>query len=186
MNAYTLKCLADRGINAGDLGCVMLDVKPHDLTGVIEPDWEYVEDHPKLGHVTGVQHEHHVTLLYGLLRNANEDRAAIDEVLCGWTPEPVRTDQLEVFPSPFPDEAPYVCIVARQSVVSRNLRDAHARLSMLPHIDTHPEYKAHVTLAYVKAEHRDDALNALRRSFRARDIYVPITFEPIGLNYGDE
>ena len=69
-------------------------------------------------------------------------------------------------------------------VLTPELRDAHARLSLLPHINTHPTYRAHVTLAYVHRDREADALAAIRRAFKARDVLVPMRFEPIGLNYG--
>lgn len=183
---YHLKALRNMGISVSELGCVMLDCWPVDLTDVIPEKWAYRSTHPDRRWIDGVQTEAHVTLLYGLLSNAHLIREAIDEVMSGWRPDSVKGDMLTVFPSPFTskgDEEPYSCIV---SEVARTpaLRDAHARLSMLPHIDTHWEYRPHVTLAYVHRDYEQEALLALREHFHARDVYVPIRFEPIGLNYG--
>lgn len=179
--AYQLDALKRHNIKVSELGCVMLDVETPDLSDAIPEEWEYHSGDPAHWWIAGVQTEGHVTLLHGLLPDL-VDRAGVDEVLDGWEPGPVHTQQLEVFRSPFPDE-PYACIVAR-SLGDRRLLDAHARLSLLPHINTYPEYKAHVTLAYVHAEREEAALRELRRHFGARDIHVPITFEPVGLNYG--
>lgn len=184
MNAYTLKCLPEMGIDVGSLGCIMLDVEGVDLTDAIDPAWEYRSDDPRLAHVSGTQTEGHVTLLYGLLSNGNTIRDAVDEVLEGWSLDQVKTDQLHVFPSPIETE-PYVCIVAGQVSPQRELLDAHQRLSLLPHINTHPTYRPHVTLTYVHRDHEQDALAALRRRFKARDTYVPIAFPVTGINYGD-
>ena len=90
--------------------------------------------------------------------------------------------ELTVFPSPWEDE-PYSCIVS-ELTLTPELRDAHARLSLLPHINTHPTYRPHVTLAYVHRDHTEDALRALRRHFNARDTYVPVHFTTGSLNYG--
>ena len=149
MNAYEIQALKDMGIDLSRLGCVMLDVQIPDLTDVIPPEWRYSSANPARGWVNGLQTDGHVTLLYGLLSNANAIRPAVDEVL-----------------------------------LTRALRDAHARLSLLPHIDTHPTYRPHVTLAYVHRDRTEDAIYAIRRHYRARDVLVPITFDVVGLNYG--
>lgn len=189
MNAYQLKCLPAMGINIRDLGCVMLDVEPLDIKGVIPDEWAYHSENPKLAHVSGIQTEAHITLLFGLLENANRIREAVDEVLDGWEPGEVYTQTIEAFQSPIPDE-PYSCIVAKLQV-SRQLKDAHARLSLLPHIDTHPQYLPHVTIAYVHKDRCSDAIAAVRRAlgthraFGTRDIFTHAELTPIGLNYGD-
>ena len=184
-NAYQLDALADLGIRVGDLGCIMLDVDaPVPIADVIPRAWEYSSDSPMLRHVSGIQDEHHLTLLYGLLPQVR--RWHVDEVLDGWTglDVAVTTDMLDVFPSPIPDE-PYSCIVARQSWgAGDEILNAHQRLSLLPHINTHPVFKAHVTLAYVHADRTDDAITELRRAFGADGEVVTIRFRPTALNYG--
>lgn len=193
-NAYQLDALPDLGIDVGQLGCIMLDVAHPERDGapplpipvkeLLPNTWGYTSSNPALSHVNGIQTEHHITLLYGLLPQVR--RRHVDEVLDGWTglDVSVKTDTLDVFKSPIPDE-PYACIVARQLSPSREIAEAHARLSLLPHINTHPQFKAHVTLAYVRLDRVEDALLELRRSFGARDSYVPILFRPKRLNYGD-
>lgn len=184
MNAYQLKCLPAMGVNIRELGCVMLDVEPLDIKGAIPDEWAYRSQNPNLGHVSGIQTEAHVTLLFGLLQNANTIRAAVDEVLDGWEPGRIYTETIDAFPSPMPDE-PYSCIVAKLHA-TRGLRDAHARLSLLPHINTHPEYRPHVTLAYVHKDRCSDAIDAVRRVLGTRDIFTHAELVPIGLNYGDK
>ena len=186
MNAYQLNALRELGISVGDLGCIMLDVdSPTPIANVLPQAWAYRSSNPALGHVDGIQTEHHVTLLYGLLPQVR--RAHVDEVLDGWTGQDaaVKTDMLDVFDSPLPDE-PYSCIVARQSWgAGDEILDAHQRLSLLPHINTHPSYKAHVTLAYVHRDRKGDALTELRRAFGGSPESTVIHFRPTGLNYGD-
>ena len=184
INAYGVRALKDLGIDPGKLGCVMLDVTTPDLAGVIPDEWCYTSAHPDRFWVSGRQSEGHVTLLYGLLSPATDIRPAIDEVLDGWEPGPVQGDEITVFPSPWDDE-PYSCIVSELALTPQ-LRDAHARLSLLPHIDTHPVYRPHVTLAYVHEDREQDAVAAIRRHFKARDLFCPINFEPLGLNYGSK
>lgn len=183
MNAYQLKCLPAMGINIRDLGCIMLDVKPLDIKGAIPADWAYHSKNPNLPHVSGIQTEAHVTLLFGLLENANLIRSAVDEVLDGWEPGRISTQTIEAFQSPIPDE-PYACIIAKLQV-TRQLKDAHARLSLLPHIDTHPQYLPHVTIAYVHKDRCSEAIAAVRHALGTRDIFTHADLVPIGLNYGD-
>ena len=174
MNAYTLACYDRLGIKLRDLGCVMLDLEPVSPLPTIPPEWLYTSTDPDLSHVAGQITRHHTTLLFGLLRNAHEYLLAIDEVLADWDAPPA-LEAVDVigFPSPKPAE-PYVCIVAE--LESNYLRDAHARLSLLPHIDTHPTYRQHVALAYV---HRQHAAGAI---YRFAD-ELP-RFRSLGLNYG--
>lgn len=183
LNAYRLKCLPDLGVHIRDLGCVMLDVEPLDIKGAIPDDWAYTSSNPNLRHVSGIQTEAHITLLFGLLYNANAIRAAVDEVLDGWEPGDLYTQSIGAFPSPMPDE-PYSCIIAEVEM-RKPLLDAHARLSLLPHINTHPDYRAHVTIAYVHKDRQADAIEAVRRALGTRDIFTHVPLVPIGLNYGD-
>ena len=176
-NAYGLNALRRRGITVSRLGCVMLDVQPIDLRHEIPDGWCYRSEHPDRRWISGRQDgEAHVTLLYGLLDNAHVIRDDVDEVLHGWRPEPVEVASVGLFPSPFPDE-PYACIVAHLTVTPE-IADAHARLSMLPHINTHPEYRPHVTLAYVHQRYANAAIE------RIGAVVNGVRFAPIGLNYG--
>lgn len=83
----------------------------------------------------------HVTLKYGLMPDTQDGQ--IKEVLGAWKyPPHLSVERFEVFRNPN-----YDVVVAR--VVSPALSEAHNRLSCLPHIDFHAQYRAHVTLAYV-------------------------------------
>lgn len=164
-SAYDVKALETMGIDISSLGCVMLGVEPINLSDVIDPEWAYVSPDPDRFWIDGITKNTHVTLLYGLLQPAHAIESAIDEVLEGWEkPERVEMDMLDVFPSPFEDE-PYSCIVARQTRPQQALLEAHQRLSLLPHINTYPTYKAHVTLAYVHRDHMVKAVSALQQEF---------------------
>lgn len=175
--AYQLDGLKRHGINVFELGCIMLDVTMPDLTEAIPESWAYTSTSPDHWWITGVQTEGHVTLLYGLIPSL-VDRAAVDEVLDGWEPPAAWSNGLEVFRSPFEDE-PYACIVAR--IHDQRLLDAHQRLSLLPHINTHPEYKAHVTLAYVHVDKEQKTVEAITHLLGGR-----LRFAPDRLNYGHQ
>lgn len=181
MNAYEVNALKRRGIVVSALGCVMLDVKGPHVSRLIPEQWTYTSTNPDRRWISGAQDEGHITLLYGLLDNANEIREDVDEVLAGWEPGEIETDHVGAFPSTFEDE-PYSCIVAHLKL-SEALRDAHARLSLLPHINTHPTYKPHVTLAYVRREYEADVVRLIEQELGC--VKGGLDFTPLALNYGD-
>src|SRR5213076_674823 len=110
MNAYGVQALKDMGIDPAKLGCVMLDVEPIDTASMVPADWAYTARDPSRFWIKGLEAGDHITLLYGLLSNANEIRGAVDEVLEGWKPSFVRIHDIGIFPSTLEDE-PYSCIV---------------------------------------------------------------------------
>lgn len=143
---------ASLGINVNKLGVVMADTEPIDVLELVtkgEDDLYRSADKEKFwirGDVasTGA----HVTLLYGLLQHGTKLKAEINEVLRDWSLDTVTIEKLGIFDSPYDDE-PYKCIVAHIKVTPE-LLEGHARLELLPHINTFLKYRPHVTLAYVK------------------------------------
>ena len=148
------------GIDFDQLGCVMLDCEPTTFLQDLVPPTFWYRDPAKPGKY-GPEMQAHVTLLFGLLRNANEIRAEVDEVLEGWRVpkffEASKPRPLEVFGGP---DAPYDCIELRTSY-EHGYSDAHRRLSRLPHIDTN-EYKAVFAVTTKNAADEDIACPADR------------------------
>ena len=180
MNAYKIQALKDMGIDVAKLGCVMLDVEQLTAKALLDQEWAYYAKEPeRFPWVKGYEVDSHVTLLYGLLQNANDIRSAVDEVLTGWDPfkAPVNPDYISAFQSTI-DSEPYSCIVMH-IFPDQSLIDAHARLSLLPHIDTFWEYKPHVTIGYVHADKEEAAIDRLVHSEWN-------TLKVKGLNYGRE
>lgn len=142
----------DLGISTSNLGCIMLDTQPIVNSDVIKSEDYFVSEKDDLSFVKGNVSEDvpHVTLLYGLLRSGPEMQKHVDAVLTGWELPELIIDKISFFYSNDSDEH-YVAIVALMRVTPE-LMEGNARLRFLPHIDTFPEYKPHVTLAYVKAE----------------------------------
>jgi 2'-5' RNA ligase len=141
------------GINPFDLGCIMLDVYPLVVTSLV-PDGEkdlYYSENPRLPYAQGAVGEKsaHITLLHGLIEKGHVWRNHVDAVLDGWVkPDTIEIQQIGSFPSMI-DGEDYSCIVAHIKPTPE-LLEANQRLKFLPHIDGFPEYKPHVTLAYVK------------------------------------
>ena len=177
LTAYKIKALQDFGIEVAKLGCVMLDVEPVDSAAIAPSSWAYYAKNPERKWIKGLEAGDHITLLYGLLQNANMIRSAIDEVLDGWEPGEISIDHVGSFGSTFDDE-PYACIIGHIKVTPE-LIDAHARLSYLPHIDTFWEYKPHLTLGYVHKEFEQDAIATFSQATRGGALLTPK-----GLNYG--
>ncbi len=150
------------GIDLNGLGVVMLSLEPGqslvDEKLGLSADDLYTSKHPNRKYLTGepIVHASHTTLLYGLLPGINA--ADVQDVMHGWEPPlAVLIDSYELFPAQLPESDPdydqYAVLVGRiQLLNSPEVLEAHQRLSLLPHIDTYPEYKPHVTLAYVKKE----------------------------------
>ena len=174
--AYQLQALKDMGINPAGLGCVMLDVEPLPVADWLPAEWAYYAHNPERHWIKGLEAGNHITLLYGLLSNANTIRSAVDEVLAGWEPGGISLESVGSFPSTFDDE-PYSCIIGHIKVTPE-LLDAHARLSYLPHIDTFWHYKPHLTLGYVHKHREGDAIEAAAAKVDAYQL------RPVGLNYG--
>lgn len=171
------------GIEVSELGCVMLPVEPFDIFGdgrdqVLDVEDLYASNDPKKWWIQGdVSEKAHITLLYGLITPAFEQKENVDEVLASWDrPEWLIPERVTFFPSPYEDE-PYAAIVVE--IEDQHLMEAHQRLSYLPHVNTYPTYRAHMTIAYVrkeKAQRWMDVLNAADFHIYVKD----------GLDYGEK
>ena len=166
------------GINMAALGCVMLDADPLDVHGQFPESFWYYGDLP--GRRTGgPEPETHVTLLFGLLENAHVWRDHIDEVLDGWEPPALlQIHEFGVFPGQGYD------VVVGHVHNDKELRDAHNRLSVLPHINTFP-YKPHITVGYVHPGVGGFMLSTLERIVAAQPARM-IQVATRELNYGDQ
>jgi hypothetical protein len=169
----------DLGIDTGRLGCIMADTEPIVVHDVIPEDALYYADPDRHQWIQGIVSEKvpHVTLLYGLMRSGPELQKHVDAVLDGVVLDRVTIERVEFFYSNDPGEN-YVTLVAGLQV-SDALADANARLRLLPHIDTFPQYKPHITLAYVKNT-SDWTTYISPLEDKLKGIEVRIT----GLNYG--
>lgn len=165
------------GIDPNGLGCIMLDVEPIPREWVPPADWGHTE--PGASYVDGFtpSWHPHVTLLYGLLGSGQTWWHHIDDVLAGWEePEALTIDQVEMFSNPGSKYAPLVFRLDASS--HARVLDAHQRLSLLPHINTFPTYKSHITIGYVQNEYANDVVEFYE------DLGLPFDLRAGQLNYG--
>lgn len=142
-NAHTFPHIYDRmGIDLRELGCLMLNTEsPVASMGEAKP---FVSPDPKKFWVKGILDHWHVTVRYGFLQGvaAND----VDDVLADFdVPAELKVTGTEIFPSPYKDEV-YECLVAR--VEDPRLVAMNTALSVLPNVNTFPEFKAHITIGY--------------------------------------
>lgn len=175
------------GMELGHFGCIMLDVEPVGVTGILnaaypdgDHDWYYRSDDDALRYVRGPVAETvaHCTLLYGLTPDDNAGRnqkRSVDELLDGLDLSSVTVDYVSFFPGQKGE--PYTCVVAHLNITD-DLREANRRLRFLPHVDSFVDYKAHVTLAYVHERHTERAVSALDAALTGK------TLTASGVNYG--
>lgn len=171
------------GINVNKLGVVMLDVDPFTVTDLVtngRNDDLYFAQNQERFWIQGAvaESQAHVTLLYGLLEKGLIWKPLIDIVLADWTPPVLEIERVGAFESPFSDE-PYSCIIAHIKVTP-DLLEGHARLSLLPHINTYSTYRPHLTLAYVKVEEKEKWLKELGDSLNGKRLSVN------KINYGGD
>ena len=122
------------GVDTDNLGCVMLDVE---LTGL-----QYTPAMLAFKDMGFLPCEHHVTLLYGLLKPAIEWRNHIDDLLSNF-------DQtMEIWGSGLSIFGDGTQDIVVAEVQGKRIKDANQELKRLPHIDTYA-YRPHITLAYM-------------------------------------
>ena len=129
--------------NSYDFGCAMIEVPFLDwgqITGMIEPDDVYEVEGDRS---YGVQDNPHVTILYGL--HAGVSPEDIKEVIGRFAGElKVRVDGIGIFENEEFD------VVKMNVVPDGGLQELHDMMSELPNSNEYPEYKPHITIAYVK------------------------------------
>lgn len=173
------------GINLDKLGCIMLDMEPIDVQmkhGIpMNADDLYYTNNPERKWINGwvVGDVAHITLLYGLMENGHTWKKYVDAVLKDWKLDKAEIDHFSYFHSPYQDEE-YYCIVAHMKITDK-LMEGHDRLQFLPHINTFPGYKAHMTICYIKKDDvlRDNLLAKLTEMWSGKTLKVKPE-----LNYG--
>lgn len=172
---------AELGVNIDKLGCIMLDVDGSEIVNHIRESDLYITDNPDRFWIKGFVAEKvpHVTLLYGLLQSGNTTyKKYVDKVLEGWKVDNVEVDHVGFFESPYKDDL-YYCIVAHLKI-SDELKQGNQLLQLLPHINTFPDYKAHITIAYIRKDEelKDEVISMYEFMLKGKQIKV------LNINYG--
>ena len=142
-------------IDLNRLGCLMLDVKWP--VGMWSPEFEgagsdlyYAKNKDRFWINGWVADKAHLTLLYGFMKPAYKWKKYINRVLKGWKFPELEVEGIGYFDSPYKNE-PYYCIVAYIKVTPE-LLEGHQRCQFLPHVNTFPGYRPHVTIAYIRKD----------------------------------
>jgi 2'-5' RNA ligase len=169
------------GIDTDKLGFVMLDTKPFEVTKYVEggeDDLFYGEAGSfKDGAVA--EKTAHVTLMFGLMENANDWKKEIGIVLDDWSIRNVEIQEVGYFSN---DDSEDVPIVAHVKPTDK-LLEGNMRLKLLPHINTFPDYRPHITLAYVK---NDPAVVKKWVSTLGKELNGKRVSIDKGINYGEK
>jgi 2'-5' RNA ligase len=124
-----------------EYGCVMAEVT------ISDNDWDSIQSHIEDDEIYdkdndfGREDNPHVTILYGLHKsNADED---IKEVVDTFEPFEVVLEKVNIFENDDFD-------VVKFSISNDSLDKYNKKLVELPHTNDYPDYKAHLTIAYVQ------------------------------------
>ena len=126
-----------------DFGCAMVEIPFEDwnqITGKIDPEDAYEVEGDRS---YGIQDNPHVTILYGLHGSVSPEE--VKEVLDRFDGDlKVRISGIGTFENEDFD------VVKMNVVPDGGLQRLHDMVSELPNSDQYPEYKPHITIAYVK------------------------------------
>ena len=173
------------GLKTSDLECVMLDVapfRPHNdtirwaLGDDYNPNDLFYGDTDELKYAQGAVYDTvpHVTLLFGIHPSLTYEED-VNNVLYDWMTPDLMSKYVGFF-----EGEDYYCIVAHIDLTA-SLMNARRRLEALPHTTTFPEFKPHMTLAYIKKTANLFLwLERLNEKFANRVLYVS------GLNLGHD
>lgn len=175
------------GYNLSKLGCLMLDTEPIKTDyyrimqdGVTAYFPEYKAKNKERFWIDGYVADKtpHLTLFYGFLQEAGCYKKHIEILFKEERIETVKIEDISFFESPYEDE-PYYCIVAKVEKTPE-LLEAHNKLTLLPNIQTFPEYKPHITIAYIIKNEiiRDDFIEHLKKELVGKELKIT------GLNFG--
>ena len=175
------------GYNLSKLGCLMLDTEPIKTQyyqimqdGITTYFPEYFAKNKERFWINGYVADKtpHLTLFYGFLQEASCYKWHINKILEGTNISKVKIEDVSFFESPYEDE-PYYCIVAKVEKTDE-LIEAHKKMMLLPNIQTFPDYKPHITIAYIIKDDliREDFIQHLRLELVGKELNV------LGLNYG--
>ena len=123
-------------------GCAMLDM-PEEIAAKVKTLAGCIPDADLAG--SGRTDEPHITALYGF---HDADPEKVRALVRDFGPVRVTLGKTSVFP---PSKSSNNADVVKIDVQGEDLHRLHALLAKLPHTDTHPVYRPHITIGYVRA-----------------------------------
>lgn len=126
-----------------DYGCVMVYVRPDDwksVTSRIDPEDLYLPNDPTYG----IETSPHCTILYGL-----HPEVSVEDVVSAC--EGIKKSDIKISIEGIGSFENPEYEVVKMNVESPVLRVLNSRISELPHTTDYPDYRPHITVAYVKS-----------------------------------
>lgn len=140
--------------NRFEFGCAMVYFdfpEMKELQSKIKKDEIY---DPAQGESYGLEHEPHVTLLFGLHDEEIEDKTVMD--ICGLRNyEDTTLEGISLFKNPDFE-------VLKFDVKGKDLHYINKILTELPHTTRYPDYHPHATIAYLKPGTGDEVVKRLK------------------------
>ena len=126
-----------------DYGCVMIDIPVGNWNEIIS--WINIEDLYEVeGENYSIQERPHLTLLYGLHKEATLDM--VKSIFDNFDGDiEVEVDGIDIFENEKFD------VVKFNIKPTESLIELNSKLSELPNSNEYPDYKPHITIAYVKS-----------------------------------
>ena len=126
-----------------EYGCVMVEVPVsnwNEITSYINPEDVYTGDDD----THGIQENPHVTILYGLHKEVTPEM--VKSVFEGFTKDiNIEVNGIDIFENKDYD------VVKFNVNPDGALQELHDKLSEFPNSNSFPDYKPHITIAYVKS-----------------------------------
>lgn len=135
-------------------GCMMLELDPTDnkclaiavpfiqaLQNTIKKEDLYIDKKEPERH--GLEEFLHCTILYGLENSVSKEE--IDAIVKDWKPIDIEIKGISIF-----ENGDKGYDVVKLELTSKDLTKYNKALKELPYKNDYPDYKAHITLAYVK------------------------------------
>jgi len=141
-------------------GCVMMDSKIKDWedyhTAGIDEDDVYIKP---LDQSYGLETKPHVTVLFGIHEDEIDPETIANVIKSNMKPLTVKVDEIDVF------EGPEYDVVKYNIPISDELQGYHDLFKKFPNTQTFPEYKPHMTIAYVRSGEGKKYKRKLREPF---------------------
>lgn len=108
----------------------------------------------------GIETDSHVTVKFGLHADTPKE---VQQLLSSESPIRLKMGKVSLFQNPDAD-------VLKVEIDSPDLHRLNKKLSSLPHTDTHPDYKPHATIAYLKPGKGQKYVDRIGDHFAGREV----------------